>query len=217
MNRDVILFDLDGTLIESSEGIIGSAEYALGQMGYDVGDMSKLRAFIGPPLIDSFKILYGMDDETAQEAVRVYRVRYMDWGVHRNTLYPGCEKLLQTLKDKGCTLALATTKYKKPAQQILDELGISKYFSFTAGSELDGTRVDKVELISYALENLGASPDRAVMIGDRKYDINGAVNSGIPGVGVLYGFGDREELEAAGASYIVEDMHELEQVLLSLI
>lgn len=217
MNRDVILFDLDGTLIESSEGIIGSAEYALGQMGYDVGDMSKLRAFIGPPLIDSFKILYGMDDETAQEAVRVYRVRYMDWGVHRNTLYPRCEKLLQTLKDKGCTLALATTKYKKPAQQILDELGISKYFSFTAGSELDGTRVDKVELISYALENLGASPDRAVMIGDRKYDINGAVNSGIPGVGVLYGFGDREELEAAGASYIVKDMQELEQVLLNFI
>lgn len=214
MDKKYYLFDLDGTLTDPKEGITKSVQYALEYYGVDVYDLDSLEKFIGPPLFEAFIEYYGFSEAASRGAIEKYRERYSKAGIFENALYPGIEDVLKKLLDTGKTLAVATSKPTFFADKILDYFGIAKYFAFVAGSELDGTRTKKFEVIKYALESLDVKNlDECVMIGDRMHDVLGAKEAGIESVGILYGYGSREELENAGAAYIVENIGELKRLL----
>jgi len=209
-----ILFDLDGTLTDPKIGITKSVQHALFSFGIHVENLDELTCFIGPPLGESFMRYYGFDKEKAAEAVKKYREYFSVTGIYENAIYPGVPALLESLKKQGKELILATSKPTVFAKKILEHFDIAHYFRFAAGSELDGTRVKKAEVIAYALENCGISDTAAcVMVGDREHDIIGAREVGMQSVGVLYGYGDREELQKAGANRIVATVAELATVL----
>ena len=211
---DIVLFDLDGTLIDSEVGITNCATYALGKFGIRIEDPLTLRPFIGPPLFDSFSKLYGFSDEDALKAVDYYRERFGEKGVYEFNLYTGVEELLAKLKSAGKTLILATSKYEFYAKKIIEHLGFTKYFTFAVGSCKDGSRAAKAEVIAYALREQGITElSRVVMVGDRKHDIEGARAVGIDSIGVLYGFGDREELEKHGATHIAENTDQIFEII----
>ncbi len=205
-DRKYLLLDLDGTVTDSSEGIIRSVLHALSFYGIQERDLTKLRAFIGPPLTDSFEEIYGFSHERAAEAVERYREYYRDTGIYENRVYDGMEEFFRKAKAAGHEMILATSKPEIFAKRILAHFGIERYFTHCCGSELDGRRVKKAEVIRYALDCAGNPPcEQAVMIGDRCYDAAGARECGIDCIGVLFGFGSREELTAAGAAGIAED------------
>lgn len=205
MSYECILFDLDGTLTDPAVGITNSIMYALKKYGIEIGDKKELYKFIGPPLWDSFENYYGFSKEEAKTAVEYYREYYRDKGIFENLVYDGFEDLLKTLKDNNRILIVATSKPKVFATQILEHFDIAKYFTFIAGSNLDGTRVKKGEVIKYALESCNITDlSKAIMVGDREHDIIGAKEAGICSMGVLFGYGDRNELEKAGADFIVD-------------
>lgn len=209
-----ILFDLDGTLTEPKEGITKSVAYALEYYGIHVEDLDTLCPFIGPPLKESFMKFYGFDDAKAEEAVEKYREYFRPCGVYENELYPGVIALLEGLKEQGKVLVLATSKPTVFAKIILEHFELSQYFDCVVGSELDGTRVNKDEVITCALKEAGIEDKSiAVMIGDREHDILGAKANGLDCIGALYGHGSREELEKAGADVIVKTVEELQRVL----
>lgn len=215
MRYDPILFDLDGTLTDPGLGITNSVMYALRHFGIVVTDRRELYKFIGPPLWESFERYYGFSRAEAEKAVGYYREYFKDKGIFENEVYSGIEELLQQLKAKGRTLLVATSKPEVFARQILEHFKLAAYFSYIAGSELDGTRVRKAEVIRYALERSGISETAAaVMVGDREHDILGARDAGIDAVGVLFGYGSREELEQAGACHIAETVAGLRRLLL---
>lgn len=214
-NYDVIIFDLDGTLIDTGIGVINSTTYALNKFNIEVTDKKELYKFMGPPLEDSFKDFFGFSPQKAKVAVEYYRDYYKDKGIFESSVYDGMEKLLSDLKRNGKIIILATSKTEVFAKQILDHLGLAKYFSFIAGSCLDGTRSAKDELITYALEKCGiADKTKAVMIGDRKYDVIGAKKAGIDCIGVLFGYGSREELQNVGADYIAQTVSSIGKIIL---
>lgn len=207
---DVLLFDLDGTLTDTGEGIKKSIEYALNKQGITVDDYSELDRFIGPPLWDSFRDFCGLDDEHVNQAVISYRERYSTIGLYENTMYENMDLLLKTLYEQGKTIAVATSKPELYARQIVEKLGIDKYFTFVAGATFDGTRSKKSDVVKYAMENCGVKDlSKVVMIGDRMFDINGAKECGIDSIGILFGYGDREEHENAGATYIAENVMDI--------
>jgi phosphoglycolate phosphatase len=211
---EYILFDLDGTLTDSGIGITNSAKYALEKYGIEVSDRSELYRFVGPPLLDSFENFYGFTKEEARTAVEYYREYYRDKGIFENLVYDGIEDLLKTLQDHSRMLIVATTKAEVFAKQILEHFGIAKYFTYIAGSNLDGTRVKKDEVIKYALESCNITDiSKAVMIGDRYYDIIGGKEAGIDSIGVLYGYGNRNELVKAGADFIADTVADIGKVL----
>lgn len=211
---DVVLFDLDGTLIDSELGITNCAIYALGKFGIRIADKSEIRSFIGPPLYDSFSITYGLSHEDALRAVEHYRERYGEKGVYECAVYDGIGALLKRLKEAGKTVALATSKYELYAKQIVENLGFAKYFDQIVGSCKDGSRAAKDEVIRYALQTLGVKDlSHAVMVGDRKHDIEGAKKAGVDTVGVLYGFGGREELIAHGATHLAENAEQIFEII----
>ena len=204
---DVFLFDLDGTLTDTGPGIRNSVAYALKQQGISVSDMSELNRFVGPPLIDSFKNFYGMNDEQADKAVADYRSVYAEKGIYENNIYDGMRDLLKTLFEKGKTLAVATSKPERFAKLIVDDLQISQHFTIVAGADMEGTRNKKSLVIEYALDALNVTDrNRVLMIGDTKFDVIGARECGIDCLGVLFGYGSRQELEEAGAAYFCEDV-----------
>lgn len=210
-----LLFDLDGTITDSATGITRCVEYALNYFGIQVSDLHDLLPFIGPPLLDSFKEFYHFTDEQAVIATEKYRERYKDKGIYENELYPGIEELLAQARQNGKTVILATSKPEIFARRILDYFKLSDYFSFIAGSGLDGSLHTKTDVINYILQsNKIADLSSVIMIGDRKHDIIGAKNVGIDSIGVLYGFGDYDELSEAGATHIVKDIAELRNLLL---
>lgn len=210
-----LLFDLDGTITDSATGITRCVEYALNYFGIQVSDLHDLLPFIGPPLLDSFKEFYHFTDEQAVIATEKYRERYKDKGIYENELYPGIEELLVQARQNGKTVILATSKPEIFARRILDYFKLSDYFSFIAGSGLDGSLHTKTDVINYILQSNNITDlSRVVMIGDRKHDIIGAKNAGIDSIGVLYGFGDYDELSEAGATHIVKDIAELRNLLL---
>ena len=210
MAYDIFLFDLDGTLTDSSLGITNSVIYALKKYGITVEDRRSLYRFIGPPLTDSFRDFYGFSEEKALEAVGFYREYYRDKGIFENRVYEGMEETLKELKSMGKRLIVATSKPEPFARRIIDHFGLAPYFEYVAGMELDGGRGTKAEVISYALKACGIE-DRSgvVMVGDREHDVAGARKEGLPCIGVLYGFGSREELEKAGAERIISRPEEL--------
>ena len=206
-NYQYILFDLDGTLTNSQLGITTCVAYALESFGIHTENPEELRKFIGPPLKESFVKYYNMTDGEGDRAVEKYRERFATVGLYENEVYAGIPELLQKLKAQGKTLLVATSKPTVYSDKILEHFGLKEYFSYIAGSELDGTRVNKAEVIQYALEQMKITEsEKIVMIG--------AGICGVDSIGVLYGFGEREELENHGATYIAETVSDLEKILL---
>lgn len=200
-----VLFDLDGTLTDPGIGITNSVAYALRKYGIEVADRRELYRFIGPPLHESFENYYGFSQERAKEAVEYYREYYREKGIFENCVYTRIQELLETLCGKGRKLAVATSKPEIFANQILEHFDLAPYFTCVAGSNLDGTRTKKAEVIAYALERCQiADFSQTVMVGDRKHDIQGANQVGLDSIGVLYGYGDYAEMTKAGATYMVE-------------
>ena len=204
---DTILFDLDGTITESGIGITRSVAYALKKHGITETDQNKLDRFVGPPLIDSFMRFYGFSAEQARQAVEDYREYYAVTGIFENRVYDGVVELLQALKAAGKRCVLATSKPEHYAVQILEYFHLAEYFDFVAGATMDEKRTNKADVIAYALEQTGVG--HVIMVGDREHDVLGAKAHGLPCIGVLYGYGSREELESAGATHIVETAEEI--------
>ena len=212
---DFVLFDLDGTLTDPAEGITNSVAYALDKYGIEVADKSSLNVFIGPPLSESFRKYFKFSILQSVDAVTKYREYYHDRGIFENRLYEGITELLAALKDAGKCVIMATSKPTVFAERIADHFDFRKYFDIIVGSELDGTRIDKAEVIKEALRQAGdPSPERCIMIGDRLHDVVGAKKTGLPCIGVLYGYGSREELEETGADVIVNSVTELHEYLI---
>lgn len=213
-----LLFDLDGTITKSEEGIFNCIKYALDWAGIPYPEYSVFRSFIGPSLYDSFVREFGMDDAKAKEMVAKYRERYNVVGLFEAEVYEGVADTLCALKEKGCILSVATSKPTEPTLRILEKFGVGKYFDVVVGSNPDGTGSDKKHIISQVIESLKKDHDlteemiqdgQVVMIGDRRYDIEGGKACGLQTIGVLYGYGSREEFEAAGADNIVETPEEI--------
>ena len=211
---EYILFDLDGTITDSAKGITDSVKYALKKMGEKIPPYETLCRFIGPPLKTGFSEFCGLSDERAEKAVEYYREYYHVKGVLDCEVYAGIPALLEKLQSAGKKAVLATSKPEKFAKIILEHFGLSKYFYFIGGASFD-TRNEKHQVIEYVINACGIKDKTAaVMVGDRFHDIEGAKFNGIASVGVLYGFGNREELENAGADAIAESVSALESILL---
>ena len=218
VKKEVLLFDLDGTLTDPKLGITTCVQYALDSFGIHEPDLDKLEPFIGPPLADSFKEFYGFDEEKAKAAVEKYRERFKDKGIFENEIYRGVPEMLKKLKMRGLRLGVASSKPTVFVEKILTHFKIRDYFDVVVGSELDGTRAEKAEVIQEALRRF--FPDGRVqkhkvfMIGDRKYDVEGAKAAGVESVGVSFGYGSMEELMGAHADYVVRSVEELRRFLL---
>lgn len=215
MDNKVILFDLDGTLTESGEGITKSVQYALEQMGKPEKDLSKLQVFIGPPLIQQFMKYAGFSKEEAVQALHHYRQRFATKGLFENWLYPGVEEMLQELSNKGYILAIASSKPEFYILQILEHFQMSTYFKEVVGATMDEKRTAKDEVIAEALQRLSiVNKENVVMVGDKEHDIFGAKTHQIPCIAVTYGYGTKEEIENAGPDQIVHSVQELKEYLL---
>lgn len=211
-----ILFDLDGTLTDPGIGITNSVKHALAKYGIEETDITRLYRFIGPPLSDSFKEYYAFSTEQAMQAIEYYREYYADRGIFEVQVYEGIVPMLQRLQADGRRLLVATSKPEPFARQVLAHFGLTPYFEVIAGGGMDETRIRKAEVIRYALDEASITDlSHAVMVGDRKFDICGAAEVGMPAVGVLFGYGSREELTAAGAAALAEDVQALETILCS--
>ena len=210
---DYILFDLDGTLTDSGPGIMNGFEYSLGKMGVEYPGRDYLKQFVGPPLGDSFEKTLGFSPEDAAKGIAFYREYYADKGVYENDVYPGVFELLDKLKASGKKMIVATTKAELMANVVMDHFGLRKYFDLMVASN-NTDRKNKIDVLKYAIENGNVDTAKAVMIGDRFYDVTGALHFGIDSVGLLYGYGSRQELEDAGATYIAETVENLSEILL---
>ena len=218
MNKKYLLFDLDGTLTDPKIGICTCVQYALSSFGIEEPDLDKLEPFIGPPLKDSFMKYYNFDDARAEAAIEKYRERFRDIGIFENKLYGGIPEMLNALNSQGMYMAVASSKPTEFVRRILEHFNIAKYFKVVVGSEMDGTRVNKEEVIQEALKQLfGNWPvekTKVYMIGDRSFDVEGARKVGVECVGVTYGYGSMEELREAKCDYIVRSVEELQKFLL---
>ena len=216
--KEYLLFDLDGTLTDPKLGICTCVQYALEAFGINEPDLDKLEPFIGPPLKESFMQFYQFGEEQAEAAVEKYRERFREVGLYENEIYPGIAGMLRTLKKNGMHLAVASSKPTVFVEKILEYFKIKQYFEVVVGSELDGRRVNKDEGVQEALRQLFPDKpiayDKIYMIGDRKFDVEGAKAQGVEAVGVAYGYGGVEELKEAQADYIVRSVAELEHFLL---
>ena len=211
-----LLFDLDGTLTDPGLGITNSVMYALKKFGIEVSDRASLYKFIGPPLLDSFREFYGFSDEESELAIRYYREYFSRQGLFENEVYDGVPTLLARLKQSGRTLIVASSKPEVYVLEILRHFDLYDYFDLVAGATMDQSRSQKADVIRYALSRAGiADPSSALMIGDRKHDILGARENGLDALGVLFGYGSREELKAAGAAFLAETPADIERCLSS--
>jgi phosphoglycolate phosphatase len=199
---DAIFFDLDGTLTDPKPGITRSIQYALQKLNHPaIPTEDELTWCIGPPLRASFVKILGAEDQ-AHRAVSLYRERFSDIGLFENRVYDGIAEVLTTLSQSGQRLFVATSKPHVFATRIVEHFGLRHHFEHVFGSELDGTRVDKSDLLGYALKTVAVNPAKTLMIGDRSHDMVGAKNNGMQAIGVLYGYGSKDELLGAGASQI---------------
>ena len=204
------LFDLDGTLTDPGIGITNAVMYALEKYDIHVQDRAELYKFIGPPLRESFRKYYGFSKEKAEETLGFYREYYRDKGLLENSVYEGVREELQSLKQQGKIIALATSKPEEFSVRILKHFDLYQYFDFIGAATMDGSRDRKEDVIRYVLDSLEITDKKQVlMIGDRDQDVRGALANGICCAGVLYGYGDYDELKAAGAAYIIERPQEL--------
>lgn len=217
MKYNTILFDLDGTLTDPALGITNAVMYSLRHFHIEVKDRTELFKFIGPPLIESFSLFYGFDEERSRAATAYYREYYREQGIFENKVYEGMEEMLGRLRAAGGRLAVATSKPEPFAVQIMEHFHLAEFFDYIAGSTLDETRNNKAEVIEYALESMGVTDRSTVlMVGDREYDVLGAKRCGLDSLGVLYGYGSKEELEMAGADYIAENVAAVADMILGI-
>ena len=202
----VILFDLDGTLTESGEGITKSVQYALERIDKPEPDLEKLKVFVGPPLMEMFKKYAQSDEETAKKAVEIYRERYSVTGIFENAVYPGIEDMLAQLEKKGYILAVASSKPEVYVRQILDHFGLARYFTEIGGSEMNCRRTNKTEVIEEVLKrlNMDKHRDQVIMVGDKEHDVYGARKAGLECIAVSFGYGTEEELKKAEPLKIVD-------------
>lgn len=215
MKYTTVLFDLDGTLVDSGIGVTNSVAYALKKFGIEPPPREELFKFIGPPLTQSFSEFCGFDEENTTLAIKYYREYYSKQGILECTAYDGALELLKSLKEKGYRVGLATSKPEIYATRVADIKFFTPYLDFLAAATTDEkTRATKEAVIEYALELCGeADRSKVIMIGDRYFDINGAKAFGLASIGVTFGYGDRAELEAAGADYIVDTVKEIDSIL----
>lgn len=205
--KKYVLFDLDGTLTDSREGILNSIEYMLAYYGIHVETREQLTPWLGPPLKDSLMKYYGFDREKALEGVEKYREYFDRQGIFENRVYPGIQEMLGKLRTMGCQLLVATSKPEVAARRVLEHFRLDPYFTYIGGATLDDSRVKKGDVIRYVLDTNGIIHlEEAVMVGDREHDVRGARENGLQVIGVLYGYGSRQELEAAGADWIAESV-----------
>ena len=213
MEKEYLLFDLDGTLTDPKEGITKSVRHALKAYNIEVEDLDTLCCFIGPPLKDSFIEYYGFSEEDAVNAIGVYREYFSDRGIFENEVYEGIEEMLKALTSSGKKLFVASSK-PVFVRKIMEHFGLDSYFTFMGGADLGETRVKKADVIRYVLAENGITDlEKVIMIGDRKHDILGAREVGVDSVGVLYGYGDREELTGAQADFLAETVFDLQNLL----
>ena len=210
----LVLFDLDGTLTQSEFGILASAKYALSKMGIYEADEKKLKRFIGPPLYVSFSEFYGLNGAAGEEAVRLYREVYEKEEYKNAPVYEGIQDALLALKEAGASLMVVTSKPQEMAERVVEHVGLKRFFDAIVGPGREMLSPSKTVLIQRALALSGARKEEAVMVGDRKFDIEGAKGAGIASVGVLYGYGSREELEAAGADFFADKPEQIKRFIL---
>lgn len=211
MSEKAILFDLDGTLTDSGEGIINCAKLALTHFGLPIPSDQEMRVFVGPPLSETF-VKFGVAEDQVEEAIQIYRSRYIPIGKFENTPYPGIQQMLEKLQVKGHALYVATSKPETTAVSILEHFDLAKYFTQICGATMDQSRNSKEAVIAYLLDKIG-SPKNMIMVGDTVYDVIGAAAHNIPTIGVSWGYGNVEDMERAGAASIVHNADELFTVL----
>ena len=212
---DVVLFDLDGTLTDPGLGITKSVEYALNHYGITVKDRRELEHFIGPPLIDSFMGSYGFSKEQATEAVEVYREYFSVTGLFENEVYPHIPELLNALKKAGKILLVASSKPEVFVLRILEHFDLLRFFDGVGGAAMDESRTNKADVVEYILGKAGVTDrSRCILVGDRKFDVNGAHEAGMDALAVTYGYGSPEELTAAQPEHIAHTPKEIERILL---
>jgi len=214
MHQQNILFDLDGTLTDPRLGITRSIQYALAKLGIDEPDLARLEHFIGPPLLQAFMQFYSFDEAKAWDAVNYYRERFRVTGLYENLVFEGVPELLEALNGQGRTLYIATSKPWEFAREIARHFAFDHHFKVIYGSELDGTRTNKVELIRHLLDEEGLDPAQTLMIGDRKHDLIGARSNGLQAAAVGYGFGSDEELKAHTPEFHFATLAELHQAFI---
>ena len=215
-NFDFVIFDFDGTLVDTGEGVLKSVQYALDFYGVpDSDNMEKLRTFIGPPLYVSFRKQYHADDDLAKKLIAKFRERYSTKGITEYSVYDGIEESLKVLSEKGVKLGIASSKPTHFIESILKTSDLYKYFDAVIGVDMNDHESNKTRLINRCIEELGATDiSKAIMVGDRHFDINGAKGAGIKSIGVLYGYGNREEFENAGADFIVGSAKDIIDIII---
>lgn len=214
MKYSYVIFDFDGTIADTSEGVMASIIFALESYGYEVPDESVLRKFLGPSLIDGFMNNIGVDEEMAKKLTAKYRELYTDNAMYLLKLFDGIEDLLKELKAEGVKMAIASSKPQHFFDKLLNHLNIKDYFEAVCGADPNDKESSKTEIISNAVRLMGADKDDVLMIGDRCFDILGAQGAGVKSMGVTFGFGERAEFEEYNADYIVDTPEEILQVVL---
>ena len=209
-----LLFDLDGTLTDPGEGITNCVGYALQKFGVHPKSREELYPYIGPPLVPSFEKYHGLTHEQAQQALLYYRERFSKVGMFENVPYPGITDLLERLKGEGYRLMIATSKPQAAAELVMHHFGLDEYVPEIIGGTDDPRRNTKGKVIAWALQELGIDPTTAIMVGDREHDVQGAAENGLPAIGITWGYGDRAELENAGAKAVLDTPEETVQYIL---
>ena len=214
MNYKTAIFDLDGTITDSGPGIMNAIRYAVKKRGLPDVPEEVLRSFIGPPLKEQFRSVFGLSDEEGTIMVATYREYYGEKGIFENRVYDGVPEVFQKLQEAGVRILMATSKPEKYAKQIAEHFGFAKYFDFIGGACMDGRRTDKHDVIEYVIDSCKVCRENTVMIGDRRHDMIGASKAGIRSIGALYGSGSRDELEKAGADMIAVTPDDISKLIL---
>ena len=214
MNYKTAIFDLDGTITDSGPGIMNAIRYAVKKRGLPDVPEEVLRSFIGPPLKEQFRSVFGLSDDEGTIMVATYREYYGEKGIFENRVYDGVPEVFQKLQEAGVRILMATSKPEKYAKQIAEHFGFDKYFYFIGGACMDRRRTDKHDVIEYVIDSCKVCRENTVMIGDRRHDMIGASKAGIRSIGVLYGYGSREELERAGADMIAVTPDDISKLIL---
>lgn len=209
-NYETILFDLDGTITDSAPGVMNSFHYALNRFGIEPRTHAELKRVVGPPLKYSFHTFYGVPEDKVPEILKIYQSYYEPRGMFENSVFPGMEELFRRLRAAGRRLVVASSKRQDGVDAVMAHFKLDRYFDLMAGSDESAGRVEKADVIRYIIDTLHMTdPNAAILVGDRRYDVEGALPFGIATVGVLHGYGTEEELREAGAAYIVRDAWEL--------
>lgn len=212
---DAVFFDFDGTIADTGVGIFNSVRFAVAAMGFDPLPEDRLRTFIGPPVFDSFKRELDMTDEQSEKAVEKYRENYIRSGIYQLEMYPGIETLIKELKKSGIKVAIASSKPEKFVIKVIDYLKISHLIDFIAAPESDNAPDGKAVLVERAVKHFGVEKSKALMIGDRYFDIDGANGAGVESIGVTFGYGSEEELRSAGATYLADSADDIRKLIFS--